>query len=161
MGLAAFPASADNLAIGCLLAVIGNKLPRIGKWAAALMLSGIIFLPFYAGSTPARTVFMLLVLRPAFYVSIAGVVLHVVRTPYWILNCAPVVWLGRISYSLYLWQQPFCSDPKLQHGYFVVFAFACACLSYYLVENPILKVRDVLSHHHKVLWQATPSSVAA
>ena len=47
------------------------------------------------------------VLGPAMHFSIAGLLLHVVQKPYWLLNWCPVVWLGKISYSLHLWQQPF------------------------------------------------------
>src|ERR1022692_2587142 len=63
--------------------------------------------------------------------------------PYRALNWSPVVWLGRISYSLYLWQELFCSNASLHLKYFsVVPALACACLSYYCVEQPILRLRD-------------------
>ncbi len=57
-----------------------------------------------------------------------------------------MVWLGKISYSLYLWQELFCSNAKLSYGFvLVVPAIACACLSYYLVEQPMLKLRDRLA----------------
>jgi peptidoglycan/LPS O-acetylase OafA/YrhL len=161
LGLGAFPASADNLAIGCLLAMLGHKLPAVGKWMALLMLAGVVAIPFFPANTESRTVFMLFVLRPLFYTSIAGLVLHVVRRPYWLLNWSPVVWLGRISYSLYLWQQPFCADPKLRHGYFVIFALLCACLSYYLVESPILKLRDATNKNKSKVQHAAEVMVAA
>ena len=62
------------------------------------------------------------------------------------LETAPMVWLGTISYSLYLWQQLFL-DRKLSswpHAFpaNVALAFACACASYYLVEKPILAWRS-------------------
>lgn len=141
-GLGAFPSEADTLAVGCLLAVFGHRIPKIGSYAALALTFLVMLLPFYPASNPARILFALFLVKPALYFSIGGLVLHVIHHPYWILNCKPVVWLGRISYSLYLWQQPFCADPNLRHGYFVVFALACACLSYYLVEQPILRIRD-------------------
>jgi peptidoglycan/LPS O-acetylase OafA/YrhL len=160
VGLNSFPALADNLAIGCLLAVIGNRIPKIGRAAAFLMTAAIIIIPFIPANTAGRIMLMLFVLRPLYYASIAGVLLHVVSRPYWVLNCAPVAWLGRISYSLYLWQQPFCADPGLQHGYFVIFAILAACASYYLVEQPILRLRDERDRARKYS-RAEGSPVAA
>jgi peptidoglycan/LPS O-acetylase OafA/YrhL len=58
-----------------------------------------------------------------------------------VLNLAPVAWLGRISYSLYLWQQPFCNAPSVHSGYVVLLALAFACTSYYAVEQPLLRFR--------------------
>jgi len=65
-----------------------------------------------------------------------------VQTPYRVLNWGPVVWLGQISYSLYLWQEPFCADRHMRSGYLVFAAIACATLSYYFIERPMLRVRD-------------------
>jgi len=80
------------------------------------------------------------------HVSIAGVVLHVIQVPYAALNWKPVAWLGKISYSLYLWQELFCSNPNLHYGYVLALpAIACACLSYYFVEQPMLRVRERIS----------------
>ena len=45
-------------------------------------------------------------------------------------------------YKGYLWQQPFCSDPSLRSGYLALFALAVACLSYHLVELPMLRRRE-------------------
>jgi len=53
------------------------------------------------------TAVLLIVLWPMMHFSIAGLLLHVVQRPYRILNFGPVVWLGKMSYSLYLWQQLF------------------------------------------------------
>src|SRR5215471_12688755 len=74
-------------------------------------------------------------------------VLHVTQTPYHALNWGPVAWLGKISYSLYLWQELFCSNPNLHHGYILALpAIGCACLSYYIVEQPMLRWRESLNN---------------
>jgi peptidoglycan/LPS O-acetylase OafA/YrhL len=61
------------------------------------------------------------------------------------LNWAPVMWIGGLSYSLYLWQQVFCYHSRLPwFGQFpqnVIAAFIAASLSYYLLEIPLAKVR--------------------
>jgi hypothetical protein len=85
---------ADTLAIGCLLAIFSSRMPRIPAWLALVMLSAVILIPHFAGSTPLRTVFELFVLRPITNCSMAGLLPHVVQRPYWLLNVAPVVWLG-------------------------------------------------------------------
>jgi peptidoglycan/LPS O-acetylase OafA/YrhL len=141
-GYGTFPAVADNLAIGCLLAIFGSRIPRIGAWAAFAMLLAVVLIPNYPANTPMRTLFMLFVLWPILHCSIAGLVLHVIQSPYRILNLAPVVWLGRISYSLYLWQEPFFFNPSRQSAYKLLLGMGLACLSYYLVERPVLKLRD-------------------
>ena len=107
------------------------------------MMLGVVFaVPVFAGDTAARTLASLFLLQPAMHVSMAGLLLHVVNEPYKLLNWKPVVWLGQISYSLYLWQQPFCYSPSA-HGWFgVTAALGCACLSYYCVEQPMLRMRD-------------------
>lgn len=66
------------------------------------------------------------------------------------LEFAPLRWLGRISYSLYLWQQLFFSH--YHHGALQRFplnlalALTCACLSYYLIEKPMVRLGHRLTH---------------
>lgn len=57
-----------------------------------------------------------------------------------ILEFPPLRWIGRLSYSLYLWQQLFLSDgsPARRVGS-VLIVFACAAGSYYLVERPSIR----------------------
>lgn len=55
-------------------------------------------------------------------------------------------WLGRISYSLYLWQTLFLPQAGRPLGVLQQFPFAlivpllCATLSFYLVETPMIKI---------------------
>jgi peptidoglycan/LPS O-acetylase OafA/YrhL len=138
-----FPAVADILAIGCLLAVFARRLPNIKPaWAAAMLLP-VVLVPVDAGRahfhiTPA----LLFVYWPLMHLSIAGILLHVVRHPYRILNLRPVVWLGKISYGLYLWQQLFVFGEHARPWYGIFFALALAAASYYVVELPMLRVRE-------------------
>jgi peptidoglycan/LPS O-acetylase OafA/YrhL len=146
----------DNLAIGCLLAMLGPRIPEIRWKAAALMLVAVVLIIPFDADSRLRTVFMLFVLSPILHFSIAGILLHVVQHPYRLLNLAPVVWLGNISYSLYLWQQPFL-DPSSSSRYGVLWAIGLACVSYYMVEKPMLRTRDRIATVHKYKAETIPA----
>jgi peptidoglycan/LPS O-acetylase OafA/YrhL len=66
------------------------------------------------------------------------------------LELAPVRFVGRISYSLYLWQMLFFTWLEKQAWQHlplnVVFAFACAIFSYYVIERPLIKMGHWLTH---------------
>lgn len=60
-------------------------------------------------------------------------------------NARPLVFVGMMSYSLYLWQQPFLyRDSPAAVAAFplnIVLAIACALGSYYIIERPSLQLR--------------------
>lgn len=60
-------------------------------------------------------------------------------------NGKVISWIGVLSYSLYLWQQPFFSSEPLgwttTFGINIVVIFAIAIASYYLIEQPFLRLR--------------------
>jgi peptidoglycan/LPS O-acetylase OafA/YrhL len=70
-----------------------------------------------------------------------------------VLNQPVVTWVGRLSYSLYLWQTFFTHHLDVEvfgkDGWWVNFPgswvciFAVATVSYYGIERPALRVRDV------------------
>ena len=137
------PVHADELAIGCLLAIFAPRLPRISGYLALPMLVFVVLSPWFPAISPARTLFMLFVFRPLVHASIALLVLHVIQVPYRVLNWTPVAWIGKISYSIYLWQELFCTNTSLRFGYSLILpTLAAACLSYYLVEQPMLRLRE-------------------
>lgn len=141
--LGSLPIRADQLAIGCLLAIFMPRLPKISGYTALAMVFLVILIPGFPASSSARTLFMLFVLRPILHVSIAGCVMHVIQVPYRALNWGPIAWLGKISYSVYLWQELFCPSSSLHLGYAGLPAtIVCASLSYYLIEQPMLRLRE-------------------
>jgi len=105
------------------------------------MLLPIVLVPLCVGVTRLRTLALLFLLWPMMNASIAGFLLHVVQSPWAILNIRPLVWLGKISYSLYLWQELFIYGSKTP-WYAPLFAVGLASLSYYLVEQPMLRMRE-------------------
>jgi peptidoglycan/LPS O-acetylase OafA/YrhL len=157
------PVQADPLAIGCLLAIFAPRMRQIKGYLALTMLGLAIVIPVFPATSAARTLFMLFVLRPLLDVCLAGLVLHVIQVPYRVLNWTPVAWLGKISYSVYLWQQLFCSNPNLHFGYALVLpTLACACLSYYLVERPMLRLREWRSRstRHSLMLEAETAGIS-
>lgn len=61
------------------------------------------------------------------------------------LNSRPLVWLGGISFSLYLWQQVFCDESSRVLPFYFPFnllvLFPVAMASHYWVERPFLGMR--------------------
>jgi peptidoglycan/LPS O-acetylase OafA/YrhL len=61
------------------------------------------------------------------------------------LNWAPIAWIGKLSYSIYIWQQLFCwKSPLGWLGYFpqnLIATLVMSSLSYYLVEQPFANMR--------------------
>jgi peptidoglycan/LPS O-acetylase OafA/YrhL len=71
------------------------------------------------------------------------------------LETKPMRWVGRISYSLYLWQQLFLvpsTEPRPLHllQYLplnIVAVFVCSILSYYLLERPMIGLGHRVTYH--------------
>jgi len=65
-----------------------------------------------------------------------------------VLNARVPAFIGTMSYSIYLWQQPFLNrhSPSLLTRFplNLVFLFACALASYYVIEKPFLRLRERL-----------------
>jgi peptidoglycan/LPS O-acetylase OafA/YrhL len=72
------------------------------------------------------------------------------------LNHPSVVWVGVLSYSLYIWQQLFCA-PAVLYGResvwwlcfpgWLIPAFVMAVISYYTLERPFMRLRK---RHRKI-----------
>lgn len=71
------------------------------------------------------------------------------------LETSPMRWVGRISYSLYIWQQLFMVSSKIprplpfgriqEFPLNIVAVFVCASASYYLLERPLVALGHSLS----------------
>lgn len=140
----------DALMAGCCLALIRYH-PRLRRVAthrvfrstpvalAAIgaIVVGCVSLPVRAFS-PSLT-----------FIGVAAFINFAVQTPGGVigsfLNFGPLVWIGQLSYGLYLWQQVFCWRSKLpwlgQFPQNIIMAFAAASCSYYLLEKPLADVR--------------------
>jgi peptidoglycan/LPS O-acetylase OafA/YrhL len=142
IGPVTLPSVADNLAVGCLVAVFATRWPKVSKPLFAMLVLLVIAIPRFDSNSAPKTLFAFFVLFPIMEIAIAGILIHVVQNPYRVLNLAPVVWLGQISYSLYLWQQPFLNPTGSMPRYGIIGGLAAAITSFYLIERPLLKYRD-------------------
>jgi peptidoglycan/LPS O-acetylase OafA/YrhL len=156
-----FPAVADNLAVGCLLAIFAPRIRKIPVSLAVLMTLVILLVPQFRAISKTHTLLLLFCFSPLMQICIAGVLLHVVQRPYRLLNIAPIVWLGRISYSLYLWQQIFFFNPHSKLAEAILGSLAAACASYYFVEQPMLRLRDRRKSVVQPISQVPPLYAAA
>jgi peptidoglycan/LPS O-acetylase OafA/YrhL len=141
-----FECVADALALGCLLALNKDRIlaamasycsrVKPGHWLA---LSAVL-LPL-ANPHSGHALSALLIGLPLIQLSFGLAILSaVVNPPRWLI-WAPVAELGRISYSLYLWQQPWVENLSVGWLWFPC-ALLSAWASYRFVERPILAWRD-------------------
>jgi peptidoglycan/LPS O-acetylase OafA/YrhL len=134
---------ADALAFGGLVAVaLAAGWPRsepLLRWAAR---AGVLVLAAAAvwadWRTPAYSVAGYTVVAAA----AAPVVLSAMRQPSRWLAARPLVWTGKLSYSLYLWLLPVLTFLQRQPWALrVVVLFAASAASYRLVELPGVRAR--------------------
>jgi peptidoglycan/LPS O-acetylase OafA/YrhL len=144
----------DTIMFGCALALLWKE-ERFNRWADKL-LNPLLF---------TFSVVYILILAPCLSARFEGryewpvgytlrglfisiVLLYVVRKPISlpgrILNLGFLRHVGIISYSLYLWQQMFTGPYSFLFPLNIFAIFACAELSYFLVERPSLGLRDMI-----------------
>ena len=131
-----------ELGAGCLLALAGDRLRRIPRGLARVMagagLGGIVVAALsYDDSTPFPGY--------AAALPVLATVLVLAGRGDAVLAVAPMRWIGRISYPLYLWHCPVLMIAEQAHGpltgrtrlALVLVSVVLAIITYVLVENPI------------------------
>jgi peptidoglycan/LPS O-acetylase OafA/YrhL len=126
------------LVLGAAICLKGSLLPFNGMWWALLI-------PFF----------------------MVGTVLHPTGLLGRLLESPAFTWVGRLSYSLYLWQQLFLVGARearpLPFGALqelplnLAAAFACAALSYYGLEKPLVNLGKRLFSSGEALRLETPA----
>ncbi|HQX32581.1 MAG TPA: acyltransferase [Thauera sp.] len=149
-----FQAVCDSLAMGCLAAITYNRLmdhplvQKLTRWPA-IPLGGLCIAIGYGAA---------FISRPLAYIAgqtlanfgIVLLLLHVISHPRSlagrVLNTRPLIALGVLSYSLYLWQEPFLyfrgTSWFTAFPQNIVLALAAASASYFLVERPFLALKE-------------------
>jgi len=147
-----FQANADSLATGCLLAFLRQELWRNTFYQKFLQSKIFVVIPVlavllnYFSDHPKIYYFVCITLiNFCVVLCIDWAVRFPVGSVGKILNARPLVFVGMLSYSIYLWQQLFLNrqSPHLINSFplnLLLMAF-CAIFSYYLIEKPALKFR--------------------
>jgi peptidoglycan/LPS O-acetylase OafA/YrhL len=167
----AFDTKIDSLMIGCVTAILLND-PKVKKWLEkhlrSSLISGglLVFMVLYirgmghpAGATTLAQKLLYWDLRlPVFTLAVAALIITLSVRPAdisaRILSAAPIAFIGRISYSLYLWHiaafsfalwlgwkiHPMVPVEMELAQYFWAVVFAAA--SFYLIEKPFLKIKN-------------------
>ena len=157
----AFDTRADHLLIGCLLAVVlkAGMFPRFWNWIAVRSWAAVVVAALLALSSALEYIYGHSY-RDAISFVISPVLVAIWITQLIALRGAPLwrwtswVWvryLGRISYSVYLYQQLLVDVPKkllthlpvvLQLAATVALIVAVASMSHYFVERPFLRLKE-------------------
>jgi peptidoglycan/LPS O-acetylase OafA/YrhL len=163
-----FQAVGDALAAGCLLAVMQHRGWQIPAWFRTAWFIAVPITLFIVPALLFKFDPSLFYIVGQSYVNLAAAAIIWRCTnvsqglTYRFLNNARVVWLGTLSYSLYLWQEPFLNSWSRE--WFaswpinLVLAFACALFSLYLIERPFLKIKQSLFKDKKPSAKAVEKS---
>jgi len=143
----------DSIAGGCVLAGIRPRLDASARWHALQRSPLFVLVPFgvlaCAIGDQFWTLPSLAMLQTIQIVGIAACIDWAIRYPDSpvgrVLNWRPIALVGVLSYSLYLWQQPFLDRhaDRLTASFplNVGLAFAVAIASYLIVERPLMRAR--------------------
>lgn len=147
----------DSIAWGCLLAILASK-PDYQKYLLklasnyGLIISLIVLIVSFAIRSELFRETLRYTLQGAalFVVFIKILNLDPASKVYRILNSKPADWIGKLSYSLYLWHGlwvwlMYQVLPENQNFSFAIIGLTgsliTACISYYYVEKPFLNMR--------------------
>lgn len=126
--------NAAALLAGCFLAVIPQREWRFAGWSIPLLL-GLIFVPYFGEESPAFTWGHFIALA----LSVAAIQYALTR-PSW-LETRVMVWLGKVSYGLYLWHYVFLRSGLFSIWVALPLSVAAAAASWYLLEAPLQRWR--------------------
>lgn len=149
--LTIFPAMFDYLAVGCALALLRPWL-LTRTWYLRLTASPwlalaipLVWLINRMGSHPVAILLGSPVLNVCIALLIESSTRHAGSLAGRFLNWKPVVFLGVLSYSLYLWQMPFLDHRSSTwmnaFPQNLLFVFLAALASYFLIERPFVRLR--------------------
>jgi peptidoglycan/LPS O-acetylase OafA/YrhL len=178
-----FDTRLDALMIGCLAASLW-AVPKIqerirlgiaGSWMPLLALAAVFCLVQALGFPDGSRYYLWVLQLPFLSMLVALLIVALMAHPTSflarLLSTPLLVWVGRLSYSLYLWHMlgyqtardlgrllsghlpggGLWAGDGVTDGLGIVLSFGLACLSYYFVERPFLRLKN--------LWQRTAQVV--
>lgn len=150
-----FETVADALATGCLLALIREQLWSNETYRRLLHSKWFWLFPavlFLALARNPKIMWIAAVGLSLLNIGIAITLDRYMRFPVGpigrFLNAKPVVWVGTLSYSIYLWHRLFILPEGMEHQLAFPLNVVCTMLvamaSFYLIEKPFLSMRAKL-----------------
>jgi peptidoglycan/LPS O-acetylase OafA/YrhL len=150
-----FPSVADALAAGCLLALYQLQLQKHRSffawrgfpliWALTLSIPVLFHYSYLLRFWPLPQLVQVSALS-AFNLGAALCIQNAITARPRVLNTPIMIWIGSLSYSLYLWQMPFTNpDTPSWATTFpqnLGLTLLAAMASYYIIEQPFRKLRE-------------------
>ena len=141
----------DALLISALFAIAANN-DRCAAYLRRFLapLSSAVLLAMYVALLYIKVPFHLVLQSMILPLVLLGTSQHPGNLIGRFLESALLRWIGRLSYSLYLWQELFFCGRELhsplplgvleQWPLKIVGLFGCACISYYALERPMMRL---------------------
>jgi peptidoglycan/LPS O-acetylase OafA/YrhL len=151
---------ADTLLAGCALAIVlscnlltETRQQKIAHWFRYITPLTAILLVYLSVAlrwrNPQLYYWMLVLIEVLVVILILDIFVSPKSRLRTFLAVSPLVWIGKISYGLYLWHLPIFLTLKLQgYGWLQIaligtlLTFTIAFLSYFLIERPCLKLKQ-------------------
>ena len=139
-----FDTHSDTLLIGCILALVWRRASHFAIPVVAV--ASVLILTACMAGFIAGTRFSYFLGTTIIGVSTVGIIIAAGRPGILnrVLSVKPLVFIGKISYGLYLWHYPFLmfgQARELNTNLMFVLSIGATLLSYYLVEIPFLKLK--------------------
>lgn len=144
-----FQTAGDAIAAGCIFAMARERLWSLASYRSLINQYGLAFAilaigflatshqwPIFWNTAGSFMMTLLIVIMMDCCIRMDQSI------PFRVLNSAPLVFIGTISYSLYIWQQLFAYGKITDNAVLsTICLMLAACLSYFLVERPALRLK--------------------
>jgi peptidoglycan/LPS O-acetylase OafA/YrhL len=128
----------------------------LSPWAVFCFLALSLWLLVVTPLFPVKAAIDSLMVPVGFSLIVIATIYHPRSWSTRVLETAPMKFVGRISYSLYLWQELFFPNVQTPAHAPLVYlqrfpfdylaAFGCALASYYLIEKPLIRIGHRVAH---------------
>jgi len=146
------------LAAGCLLAFVPPARLFAGQWIGLGMLTIAVALPVYVHIGGG------MLMAPVWRLVVTAAALLLITQAGRLLAWKPLVWVGLISYSLYLWHPLLIhvlpKDRLWSHALAVALSVLAAAASYRWIEQPFRRRRHRAAFEHGTLEPAVAATRA-
>lgn len=165
----------DSIVWGCFLSVLLDKearlklTKRLTGWVPIIAATSVLLLCFVIRDESFRYVWRYSLQGMGLFVLVLN--LYFFRPVSWSLNVLeiwPLIWIGRLSYPLYLWHYPVLdlSQRLMEPGWAqtsvaVIGSIAISVFSFFIVEKPFMALRKKFGAHIVKRPEAEPKEPKA